>query len=76
MSLMITEIDQEPSPGEMVEEVVEEMAKVDFKIEMVEVIMGEEVLEAIEVVVKVNGTMEIQIGIRKMEEEEMVGETA
>ena len=76
MSLMITEIDQEPSPGEMVVEVVEEMVKVDFKIEMVEVIMGEEVLEAIEVVVKVNGTMEIQIGIRKMEEEEMVGETA
>ena len=76
MSLVITDIDLEPSPEEMVEEVEEEMVEVDSKIEIVEVIMGKEVLEAIGVVVKVSGTVEIQVGIRKiMVEEEMVGET-
>ena len=72
MSLVITDIDLEPSPEEMVEEVEEEMVEVDSKIEIVEVIMGKEVLEAIGVVVKVSGTVEIQVGIRKiMVEEEM-----
>ena len=75
MSLMITEIDPEPSLGEMVEAFEEEMVEEDFKTEMVEVIMGKEVLEVTEVVVEVSEMGETRVGIREITvEEEIVGE--
>ena len=68
MSRMITEVDLEHSPGEMVEAFEE-----DSKIEMLEVIMGEEVLEVIVGAIKVNGMEEIRIIREIMVEEEIVG---
>ena len=50
MSRMITEMDLEHSLGEMLEASKEE----DFRIVILEVIMGKEVLEVIEVKIKVN----------------------
>ena len=79
MSLMITEIDLEPSLGEMVEALEEEMVEeVEVsKTETVEVIKEKEVLEVTEVVVKVSGMVETQVGIREIiVEEEIVGEAA
>ena len=72
MSLMITEIDLEPSLGEMVEAFEEEMVEEDSRIEMLEVIMGKEVLEVIEVEIKVNGMEEVQVIKEIMVKEEMV----
>ena len=69
MSRMITEMDVEHSLREMVE-VSEEK---DFRIEMLEVIMGKEVLEVIEVEIKVNGMEEIQTTREIIMEEEMGG---
>ena len=69
MSQMITEIDPEHSLGEMEEVFGEE----DSRIEMLEVIMGEEVLEVIVGAIKVNGMEEIRIIREIMVEEEIVG---
>ena len=65
MSLMITEIDLEPSLGEMVEAFEEEMVEEEevSKTEMVEVIKEKEVQEVTEVVGKVSGMVETQVGI-------------
>ena len=68
-SRMITEKGLEHSLGEMVE-VSEEK---DYRIEMLEVIRGKEVLEVIEVAIKVNGMEEIQVIRETMVEEEMGG---
>ena len=73
MSRMITEIDLEHSPGEMVVASEEEMVEEDFRIEMLEVIRGKEVLEVIEVAIKVNEMEEIQVIRETMVEEEMGG---
>ena len=74
---MITEIDLEPSPEEMVEVFEEEMVEEDSKTEVVEAIKEKEVLEVTEVVVKVSGMVETQVGIREIiVEEEIVGEAA
>ena len=67
MSQMITGIDLELSPKEMVEAFGEEVVEEDFRIEMLEV--GKEVLEVIKVEIKANGMEEIQV-IREI----MVGE--
>ena len=66
---MITEIDLEHSLGEMVE-VSEEM---NYRIEMLEVIMGKEALEVIEVEIKVNEMEEILTTRKIIVEEEIVG---
>ena len=76
MSPMITEIDLEPSQGEMVEVFEEEVVKEDSRIEMrevIQVIMEKEVLDITEVAAKINGMGEIQVIREVMVEEEMVG---
>ena len=73
---MITEIDLEPSQGEMVEVFEEEVVKEDSRIEMrevIQVIMEKEVLDITEVAAKINGMEEIQVIREIMVEEEMVG---
>ena len=66
---MSTGVDLEHSLGVMVEASEEE----DSRIEMQEVITGEEVLEVTEVATKVNGMEEIRIIREIMVEEEIVG---
>ena len=72
MSRMITGIDLELFPKEMVEAFEEEVVEEDSRIEVLEVIMGKEVLEVIEVEIKVNGMEEVQVIREIMVEEEMV----